>query len=281
MNRILVIDDDIELCELLNDYLSGEGFSVATVNNGRKGAELALAADYVLVVLDVMLPEMNGFDVLRKIRENSKVPVIMLTARGDDIDRIVGLELGADDYLPKPFNPRELVARIRAIQRRVEAAEVSPSHPKTAELKVGDLVLCSSNRTVKRGAENIELTSVEFNLWKFCYLRRERSSAGTIWSKKCWEGVYLPTIAVSMFMSVLYARNSVTLTAIWSGSEPFVASATFTLWQKAKPDAQSVSEVFSYFLLILLLVSTAVIALTYLRDQEFPPWPTRILPAKR
>lgn len=164
MNRILVIDDDIELCELLNDYLSGEGFSVATVNNGRKGAELALAAEYVLVVLDVMLPEMNGFDVLRKIRENSKVPVIMLTARGDDIDRIVGLELGADDYLPKPFNPRELVARIRAIQRRVEVAEVSPSHPKTAELKVGDLVLCNSNRTVKRGTENIELTSVEFNL---------------------------------------------------------------------------------------------------------------------
>jgi len=165
MNRILVIDDDIELCELLNDYLSGEGFSVATVNNGKQGAEQALAAEYMLVVLDVMLPELNGFDVLRKIRENSKVPVIMLTARGDDVDRIVGLELGADDYLPKPFNPRELVARIRAIQRRVETTELSPSsNQKGAELKVGDLILCSSNRTVKRGSENIELTSVEFNL---------------------------------------------------------------------------------------------------------------------
>ena len=162
MNRILVIDDDIELCELLSDYLSGENFTVETVNNGKQGAEQALAAEYVLVILDVMLPEMNGFDVLRKIRESSKVPVIMLTARGDDIDRIVGLELGADDYLPKPFNPRELVARIRAIQRRTEAVKV---HQLPVEkLKVGDVVLCSTNRTVKRGGDNIELTSVEFNL---------------------------------------------------------------------------------------------------------------------
>ncbi len=165
MNQILVIDDDIELCELLSDYLGGEGFVVETVNSGRQGAEQALAGEYVLVVLDVMLPEMNGFDVLRKIRESSTVPVIMLTARGDDIDRIVGLELGADDYLPKPFNPRELVARIRAIQRRVEAIEsTSSSSQKVAELKVGDLVLFASNRTVKRSGENIELTSVEFNL---------------------------------------------------------------------------------------------------------------------
>ena len=161
MNRILVIDDDTELCELLNEYLSGEGFAVETVNNGKQGAEQALAAEYVLVILDVMLPEMNGFDVLRKIRESSKVPVIMLTARGDDIDRIVGLELGADDYLPKPFNPRELVARIRAIQRRVEAIEPSSS---SAELKVGDVILCKTNRTVKQDGKNIDLTSVEFNL---------------------------------------------------------------------------------------------------------------------
>ncbi|MCD6580378.1 MAG: response regulator transcription factor [Desulfuromusa sp.] len=165
MNRILVIDDDIELCELLNDYLSGEGFAVETVNNGKQGAEQALAAEYILVILDVMLPEMNGFDVLRKIRKDSEVPVIMLTARGDDIDRIVGLELGADDYLPKPFNPRELVARIRAIQRRTEATGMQqPQEGKPAELKVGDVVLCTTNRTVKRNGENIDLTSVEFNL---------------------------------------------------------------------------------------------------------------------
>lgn len=165
MNRILVIDDDIELCELLNDYLSGEGFAVETVNSGKQGAEQALAAEYILVILDVMLPEMNGFDVLRKIRKDSEVPVIMLTARGDDIDRIVGLELGADDYLPKPFNPRELVARIRAIQRRTETTAMQqPQEGKPTELKVGDVILYTTNRTVKRSGESIDLTSVEFNL---------------------------------------------------------------------------------------------------------------------
>ena len=180
MDRILIIDDDIELCELLSDYLSSEGFSVETVNHGRQGAEQALSTEYALVILDVMLPGMNGFDVLRKIRTSSKVPVIMLTARGDDIDRIVGLELGADDYLPKPFNPRELVARIRAIQRRIKSTETQqPAGEKFAELKVGDLILCSTDRTVKRGGENIELTSVEFNLLEVLL-----SLAGKVISRK-------------------------------------------------------------------------------------------------
>ena len=165
MKKILLIDDDIELCELLNEFLSSEGFCVATVNDGAEGAAQALAGDYALVVLDVMLPGMNGFDVLRKIRQTSKLPVIMLTARGDDIDRIVGLELGADDYLPKPFNPRELVARVRAIQRRTEApaAELAAARPST-EVSVGDLLLNSLNRSVKRNGVAIELTSVEFTL---------------------------------------------------------------------------------------------------------------------
>ena len=164
MNRILVIDDDTELCELLSDYLSNEGFEVQTVNQGEAGAAQALAEEYSLVVLDVMLPGMNGFDVLRKIREGSKLPVIMLTARGDDIDRIVGLELGADDYLPKPFNPRELIARIRAVQRRSEAvAEVDNRSP-DGELQVGDVCPCPTSRSVKRNGEAIELTSVEFTL---------------------------------------------------------------------------------------------------------------------
>lgn len=163
MEHLLIIDDDTELCELLIDYLSGEGFRVETVHHGEEGAEQALTNGYALVVLDVMLPGMNGFDVLRKIREKSKVPVIMLTARGDDIDRIVGLELGADDYLPKPFNPRELVARIRAIQRRTEAP-TAHADKRASELTVGDVVLCPASRTVKRGDENIDLTSVEFTL---------------------------------------------------------------------------------------------------------------------
>src|SRR5574342_306813 len=123
MGRILVIDDDVELCELLTDYLTPEGFQVEVAHDGERGVERALSGDHALVVLDVMLPGISGFDVLRRIRGGSKVPVLMLTARGDDVDRIVGLEMGADDYLPKPFNPRELVARIRAIQRRSGPAE--------------------------------------------------------------------------------------------------------------------------------------------------------------
>lgn len=179
MNRILVIDDDIELCELLSDYLGSEGFEVQTVHRGEQGALQALAEDYALVVLDVMLPGLNGFDVLRKIRESSKVPVIMLTARGDDIDRIVGLELGADDYLPKPFNPRELVARIRAVQRRMEGSDGAAAAMTDGELQIGDVVLCPTNRSVKRGGRLVELTSVEFTLLEV--LLRQ---AGTVISRE-------------------------------------------------------------------------------------------------
>ena len=164
MEKLLIIDDDIELCELLTDYLGGEGFIIKTVHHGEEGAEQALSDHYALVILDVMLPGMNGFDVLRKIRGESRVPVIMLTARGDDIDRIVGLELGADDYLPKPFNPRELIARIRAIQRRTEASATTAENKPRTELAIGDIVLNPTNRTVKCGGKNIDLTSVEFAL---------------------------------------------------------------------------------------------------------------------
>ena len=163
MDRILIIDDDVELCELLSDYLTGEGFLLDLVHHGEQGAEQAVAGDYALIILDVMLPGMNGFDVLRKIRQHSKIPVIMLTARGDEIDRIVGLELGADDYLAKPFNPRELVARIRAIQRR-SGSDLCADKGKSATLAVGDVVLCATSRSVKCQGENVELTSVEFNL---------------------------------------------------------------------------------------------------------------------
>ena len=117
MDKILIIDDDEELCELVSEYLTVEGFEIACVNDGASGLERALSGDYDMAILDVMLPKLNGFDVLRSLRETSKLPVIMLTARGDDMERIVGLEIGADDYLPKPFNPRELAARLRAILR--------------------------------------------------------------------------------------------------------------------------------------------------------------------
>ncbi len=163
MNRILVIDDDIELCELLTDYLTLEGFAVEVVNNGEEGALRALASEYALIVLDVMLPGINGFEVLRRIRVGSATPVLMLTARGDDVDRIVGLEMGADDYLPKPFNPRELVARINAVQRRTT---VSPANNIVTEdrLVAGDLELDLGARTVRVGGVHLDLTSVEFTL---------------------------------------------------------------------------------------------------------------------
>ncbi len=165
MNRILVIDDDIELCELLSDYLTPEGFEITAVHDGEAGAARALADEYGLVVLDVMLPGMNGFDVLRRIRVKSNVPVIMLTARGEDVDRIVGLEMGADDYLPKPFNPRELVARIRAIQRRAETAPpVSANEEDHEPLEIGDLVVDQGTRTVTKDGLAVALTAVEFSL---------------------------------------------------------------------------------------------------------------------
>ncbi|MCG6552154.1 MAG: response regulator transcription factor [Candidatus Magnetominusculus sp. LBB02] len=158
-NNILIIDDDMELCELLRDYLSPEGFTVDAVHDGLKGVEAALMGRHCLIVLDVMLPGANGFEVLRRIRAVSRVPVLMLTARGEDIDRIVGLEIGADDYMPKPFNPRELVARIRAILRRVETAQP----PKAAgRLVVGGIELNAATRTVLCDGKKVDLTSVEF-----------------------------------------------------------------------------------------------------------------------
>src|SRR6266568_7778957 len=118
MERILIIDDDVELCGMIAEYLRPEGFQVEAVHNGERGLQRALSKEHDLLLLDVMLPGMNGFDLLRQLRAASDLRVLLLTARGDDVDRIVGLEIGADDYLSKPFNPRELVARIRSILRR-------------------------------------------------------------------------------------------------------------------------------------------------------------------
>lgn len=165
MNRILVVDDDLDLSELLAKYLRREGFDVEMVHDGDAGVERALSGDYALIILDVMLPGLSGFDVLSSIRRKSGVPVLMLTARGDDVDRIVGLEMGADDYLPKPFNPRELIARIRAILRRarLEPAEALPP-PAPERLTVGDVELDKGTRMVTRNGEPLMLTTVEFDL---------------------------------------------------------------------------------------------------------------------
>jgi two-component system response regulator CpxR len=162
VDKILVIDDDVELCTLVTEYLEPEGFQVEAIHDGRHGLERALNGEELLVVLDVMLPGMNGLDVLRQIRNTSKIPVLLLTARGEDVDRIVGLEIGADDYLPKPFNPRELVARIRAILRRTQGSEKTDEVPDV--VRVGDVELDPATRTVVQNGKEVELTSVEFNL---------------------------------------------------------------------------------------------------------------------
>ena len=163
MERVLVIDDDVGLCELVKEYLGPEGYDVEATHNGERGIDRALAGDHALVVLDVMLPGMNGFDVLRRIRSKSRIPVLMLTARGDDVDRIVGLEIGADDYLSKPFNPRELVARIRAILRRTQPGETAGSGMRET-IAVGDIEMDLATRAVRRAGELIELTVVEYDL---------------------------------------------------------------------------------------------------------------------
>ncbi len=165
MSRLLVIDDDNELCELLCEYLQSEGFVVETTGDSRQGIERALSGEHALIVLDVMLPEISGLEVLRRIRAVSSVPVLMLTARGDEVDRIVGLEMGADDYLPKPFNPRELVARLRAIRRRTGERRHSKELPDDfTTLVVGDLVLEPGTRRVKKAGCRIAVTAAEFSL---------------------------------------------------------------------------------------------------------------------
>ncbi len=161
---LLIIDDDKELTELLTDYLGAEGFVIDTAHDGPSGLERALHGEQTLIVLDVMLPGMNGFDVLRKLRAAKSTPVLMLTARGDDIDRIVGLEIGADDYLPKPFNPRELVARIRAVLRRSDARKAVEAGGDAATVVVNDLELTPSSMMCRVGGEVISLTSAEFQL---------------------------------------------------------------------------------------------------------------------
>jgi len=170
---VLLIDDDVELCALLKEFLAREGFSIEMENEGRRGLERSLAGDLDLVILDVMLPGMDGFEILRQLRKKSLVPVLMLTARGEDVDRIIGLELGADDYLPKPFNPRELAARIRAILRRTETRQ-----PDRGAVEVNGVKLDPASREVTVGGRPVEVTTLEFDI-----LEALMRSAGRVLSR--------------------------------------------------------------------------------------------------
>ena len=158
-SNILIVDDDTELTDLLVQYLEPEGFNIVCAHDGESGIKKALNVPFDAIILDVMLPKLNGFEVLKAIREHLDTPVLMLTARGDDIDRIVGLEIGADDYLAKPCNPRELVARLRAILRRTQKV---PIHRPIIEY--GDIVLDCAKRVVTLSGVPLELTNAEFNI---------------------------------------------------------------------------------------------------------------------
>jgi DNA-binding response OmpR family regulator len=159
VDRVLIVDDDVELCRLLGERLSSEGFALEAVHDGPRGLERVLSEEHALVILDLMLPGMAGLDVLRRLRTHSPIPVLILTARGEDVDRILGLEIGADDYLPKPFNPRELIARIRAILRRTSRSVASGN-----VLIVGDVRLDPAAREAYMDTVLLDLTSVEFTL---------------------------------------------------------------------------------------------------------------------
>jgi len=161
--RVLLIDDDRKLCRLIADYLDGMGYSVSAVHTGPEGVEASTSAPWSAIILDVMLPGLDGFEVLKQIRRKSDVPVLMLTARGDEADRIVGLEIGADDYLPKTFSTRELLARLRAVTRRA-TRPVTPGTQAVAELVVGPLRVFPDARTATLNDASLTLTPVEFDL---------------------------------------------------------------------------------------------------------------------
>lgn len=162
--RLLVIDDDRKLCRLIKDYLEPLGYAVQTAHTGPDGLEQALRAPWAAIILDVMLPGMEGVEVLRHIRAKSQVPVLMFTARGEEPDRIVGLEIGADDYLPKTFSTRELLARLRAVTRRATQAAPAPDAIAAAELVVGPLRMNPESRTAAMHDQPLTLTPVEFEL---------------------------------------------------------------------------------------------------------------------
>lgn len=162
MSHVLLVDDDALLTELLTEYLTAEGLSVHSVPDGEAGVQEILSGNYDVVVLDSMMPKMNGLEVLKTVRAKSTIPVIMLTAKGDDIDRIIGLEMGADDYVPKPCTPRELLARINAILRRAQSATEQSSAPNS--IAVSNVTLYPAKRQATIGEEPLELTSTEFNL---------------------------------------------------------------------------------------------------------------------
>lgn len=170
--KILLVDDDVELGSMLREYLQAEGFSATVALTGQAGIDGAMSGEYAAMILDIMLPDMSGIDVLNKVRKQSRLPIIMLTAKGDNIDRVIGLEMGADDYVPKPCYPRELVARLRAVLRRFEE-HIEPQQDDSI-VSLSDLRLDASQRTSEWKGEAFELTASEFNLLMLLMKEKDR-----------------------------------------------------------------------------------------------------------
>ena len=162
--QIIIIDDDPKLCDLIREYLEPLGYAVDSAHTGPDGVEAVRAGDFSAVILDVMLPGMDGFEVRKAIRHDSNVPVLMLTGRGDEADRVVGLEIGADDYLPKTFSMRELLARLRAVMRRATPTQATEENGVEADITNGDLNISPGSRTAALGDAPLRLTSLEFDL---------------------------------------------------------------------------------------------------------------------
>ena len=163
--KVLLVDDDRKFCRLVQEYLNSMGYAVEVAHTGKEGLEMAISGNFTAIILDIMMPEMDGFEVLRKLRHTSDTPVLMLTALGEETDRIVGLEMGADDYVPKTFSTRELLARLRAVIRRHVKSEHHGVQQGTGDtLTVGNLRISSSSRSVRLGEQDICLTAFEFDL---------------------------------------------------------------------------------------------------------------------
>ncbi len=229
-STILLIDDDIELCELLEAFLALESFTTRAIHNGAEALSHLREHTYDAIVLDIMLPGMQGLEVLRRLREFSPTPVLMLTARGEDGDRILGLELGADDYLPKPCNPRELSARLRAILRRTH----STTNHQQDELQAGGLSLSSTQRSASYAGSALSLTSAEFNI-----LHSLVSRAGQVVDKAalCQEALGRPLSAYDRSVDVHVSKLRRKLKAV--GGDQRILSVRGVGYQYAVDTAES------------------------------------------
>jgi two-component system response regulator CpxR len=212
LKKILLVEDDLEISELLSSLLKKEGFEPEAIFDGINAECLALKHDYDLIILDIMLPGKNGLDVLRNIRAKKSTPILMLTAKGDDLDRIIGFEMGADDYLPKPFNPRELIARINALLRRVDL-DKQPTIWHPDQIQNGALTVKFKSREAFLGDEHIELTATEFNVLSVFLLHpNEVISKNSLTEKALGRKLTLYDRAIDMHVSNL--RKKISDTAI-------------------------------------------------------------------